>query len=113
MREFDRPALRAFLEAVDAELPDSLDVVVIGGAAIALAYDPTHGTSDIDTLALSKQLPPEVCERARLKIGRQILVEVAGVAQAPDSFEERLVECGISAYPSCASSFPSATISPS
>ncbi len=41
--------LERFVEAIDAALPEPASILVIGGAAAALAYGATRPTDDIDT----------------------------------------------------------------
>ncbi len=90
MRKFSRDQLEEFLRAVDDELDRKVEVVVIGGAAIALAYASKYGTRDIDTWPLFGQLDEKSCERASRKTGLKVPVQPSGVAQGPESFDERL-----------------------
>jgi hypothetical protein len=90
MDKFSRDQLEEFLHAVDGELDSKVAVVIIGGAAIALAYAPKYGTRDIDTWPRSGELDQKSCERARRKTGLFVPVQPSGVAQGPESFEERL-----------------------
>ena len=47
MKTFRRGDLERFLEAIDAVLTQSLEIVIIGGSAAALRYGVTQATRDI------------------------------------------------------------------
>src|SRR4051812_49029398 len=79
-----------FLKAVDSRLTAPTRLLVIGGAAAALHYGATRGTSDIDTFA---SIPDEILEPARLareETGLDIPVAFATVADAPYDYQDRL-----------------------
>ncbi len=56
MRRFVTAELRSFLHAVDGFLEEPADLVVIGGAAAALAYRVPFATKDIDTMSDPREL---------------------------------------------------------
>jgi hypothetical protein len=79
MIRFDRAQLVAFLRALDAQLNRPTSVVVIGGAAAAVAYHAGTSTADIDLLhGWSKQT------------GLAIAVGPAPIADLPHNYEHRL-----------------------
>ena len=63
---------------------------MIGGAAISLAYQGTHATSDLDLWPQSKKAFWQAVERATAKSKHPVPVQEAAIAEAPESFEERL-----------------------
>jgi hypothetical protein len=83
--------LERFVEAVDEALTEPASILVIGGAAAALASGATRATDDIDTF---HPLTPDVdkaVEAARRSTGLNIPVSFAAVADAPYDFEDRLI----------------------
>lgn len=56
MRQFDNNELETFLRAVDSQLSGLAEIVVIGGAAAAMAYQSDFGTHDIDTATNVSQI---------------------------------------------------------
>ncbi|MBI4178297.1 hypothetical protein HY522_02595 [bacterium] len=102
-RLFNRGDILAFLGEVDGILAgggrtaaaDPVSVIIIGGSGIALKYDPSHGTKDIDTYSHgpADQLFMNACERvnaARSGSGK-VPVQCVGIADGPWGFEERLL----------------------
>ena len=91
--EFDRTQLVTFLRAVDRNLPKPLTVIVIGGSAAILGYYSPVRTSDVDLFDLSGddfealRLASAV---ARDETGLAVGVEVATVADIPDSYQDRV-----------------------
>lgn len=57
MTQFQPSEIQEFLEAADSYLKSSFDLVIIGGAAAALAYKASKTTTDIDT---ANRLPEEL-----------------------------------------------------
>ncbi|HEY3452080.1 MAG TPA: DUF6036 family nucleotidyltransferase [Myxococcales bacterium] len=90
MDRFHVPDFEVFWRAVDQGLTADCSVIVIGGAAIGMAFDPAHTTTDID---LWSNAPAEfwtACEHARQQAGKAIPIQKVGVAEAPYDFEDRL-----------------------
>ncbi|MFH1018593.1 MAG: DUF6036 family nucleotidyltransferase [Pseudomonadota bacterium] len=56
MQRFTPREIERFLKAVDRSLARRFDLVVIGGAAVALAYHATNRTVDIDTVGRIDQI---------------------------------------------------------
>jgi Nucleotidyltransferase of unknown function (DUF6036) len=83
--------LERFVEAIDAALPEPASILVIGGAAAALAYGATRPTDDIDTFNPLTPVVRKAVEAAQHSTGLTIPVSFAAVADAPYDFEDRLV----------------------
>ena len=90
MKRYSARQLTSFLRALDDELRDPLDVILIGGSAAALAYQASRTTLDIDTWNAPFDALVQEIDRARERTGLLVPVEHAGVADAPHDFEERL-----------------------
>lgn len=56
LEDFDRRQLLTFLRAVDRNLESDAAVVVVGGAALSVAYGVEKRTSDIDVIDLVRGL---------------------------------------------------------
>ncbi len=91
MKIFRPDEFRRFLVAVDQFLAEPFDLIVIGGAAAALAYGYDEGTTDLDTWTAKFRRIEKALEQAREATGLAIPVEHAAVADAPYEFESRLV----------------------
>lgn len=89
MRLYLREELVRFLEAADAALERSLEVVVIGGAAAAVHYGSGDGTRDIDTWTVIERDLAAAFERARQVTGLPVPFGKSGVADGPFNMEER------------------------
>lgn len=90
MTQFQPSEIQEFLEAADSFLRAPFDLIIIGGAAAALAYKASKTTTDIDT---ANQLPEELqvaFEAASEKTGLAIPVSMAGVFDSPYYYEDRL-----------------------
>jgi hypothetical protein len=83
--------LERFVEAIDAALPEPASILVIGGAAAALAYGATRPTDDIDTFHPLTPVVQKAVEAAQRSTGLTIPVSFAAVADAPYDFEDRLI----------------------
>ena len=83
--------LEHFVEAIDAALTEPASILVIGGAAAALAYGATRPTDDIDTFHPLTPVVQRAVEAAQRSTGLNISVSFAAVADAPYDFEDRLV----------------------
>jgi hypothetical protein len=79
-----------FLREIDRHLAKSHQLIIIGGAAAALAYKASRTTSDIDTAnALSIDFERAVTE-AKKSTGLEIPVSYAAIADGPYNYETRL-----------------------
>jgi hypothetical protein len=90
MTQFQPSEIQEFLEAADSYLKSPIDLVIIGGAAAALAYKASKTTTDIDT---ANRMPEELqlaFEAATEKTGLAIPVSMAGVFDPPYCYEDRL-----------------------
>lgn len=91
MREHDATLLEQFLRAVDDELETSQEIIIIGGAALSIAYRNSYATRDIDLWSNPSPAFWAACQRARARLQLDVPVSPAGVAQAPQDFESRLL----------------------
>jgi hypothetical protein len=82
--------LERFLAAVDGALTDRTFVILIGGAAAALAYGVRTATKDLDTLTGISGLENAI-RKARAETGLDVPIEPTPVADLPYEFESRLV----------------------
>jgi hypothetical protein len=90
VKRYSAQELTSFLRALDDEIEDPLDVILIGGSAAALAYQATRTTLDIDTWNAPFEALAEEIDRAGRRSALPVPVEHAGVADAPYNFETRL-----------------------
>lgn len=90
MRAYTPAELRRFLTAVDRALERPAEVVIIGGAAAAIAYGVTSGTRDIDTWTRVRTELAAAAGRARTATGLAVPLAQSGVADGPHDFESRL-----------------------
>ena len=90
MTRFQPSEIQEFLEAVDSYLKSSFDLVIIGGAAAALAYKASKTTTDIDTANRILEELLYAFEAATKKTGLAIPVSMAGVFDPPYNYEYRL-----------------------
>lgn len=92
MRKFTAEQLAEFLQSVDRHLEQPEEVTVIGGGALALAYDDGYRTHDIDTWGRVSRSLSAACEQAKKDTGLPVELSQAGVAQAPYESESRIVQ---------------------
>jgi len=90
MTQFQPSEIQEFLEAADSYLKSSFDLVIIGGAAAALAYKASKTTTDIDTANQMLEELQHAFEAATKKTGLAIPVSMAGVFDPPYCYEDRL-----------------------
>ncbi len=90
MKAYTPAELRRFRAAVDRALERPAEVVIIGGAAAAIAYGVTSGTRDIDTWTRVRAELAAAAERARATTGLAVPLAQSGVADGPHDFEARL-----------------------
>ncbi|HTQ76376.1 MAG TPA: DUF6036 family nucleotidyltransferase [Burkholderiales bacterium] len=90
--DFDRQQLLTFLRAIDRNLRSEVEVVVVGGAALSIAYGVEKRTSDIDVIEL-KGSNEDLARALRLAwedTGLAVAISPATVTVIPDQFEGRL-----------------------
>jgi hypothetical protein len=90
LTRFDRRQLIAFLRALDRHLSRRADVLVIGGAAAAVAYDSGTRTADIDLYRGISADITRAADAARRETGLAIAVSAAPVADLPYEYEDRV-----------------------
>jgi hypothetical protein len=90
VRAYTPAELRRFLRAVDRALERPAEVVIIGGAAAAIAYRAASGTRDIDTWTRVGAELAAAVDRARAATGLAIPLARSSVADGPHEFESRL-----------------------
>jgi hypothetical protein len=91
LRRFDAAELKRFLVALDEALQIRVQVIVIGGSALALGYGVAAATSDVDTYETRTELLHEAAMVARNVTGLNVPIANSGVAQLPPDYEDRLV----------------------
>jgi hypothetical protein len=92
LTRFDKAELVAFIRSVDRHLTERVKVVVIGGAAAALAYDASVRTADVDIFAVVDGSPDALgtaAALARRETGLGVSVSAAAVADLPYNYESR------------------------
>ena len=90
MRKVRASELTAFLRLVDDELSRDCTIVVVGGAAIGLAYAPDHSTADIDIMPTRNTELWKAVERAQARSKARVPFQAVGIVQPPYEYEERL-----------------------
>ncbi|MCP3980163.1 MAG: hypothetical protein GY716_12730 [bacterium] len=78
-----------FLRSVDTHLSKQQSVILIGGAAAALAYGATRVTTDIDTITDTTGLE-EALRLARVDTGLDVPFQTVGIYDVPYHYEARL-----------------------
>jgi hypothetical protein len=91
LKRFGAAELRRFLAAIDANLEEPANVVLLGGSALAVGYEVGVGTTDIDTWETDLRVVEPAASRARTATGLDIPVGSAGVGDVPYHYESRLV----------------------
>lgn len=90
MRKVRASEFTAFLRLVDDELSRDCTIVVVGGAAIGLAYAPDHSTADIDIMPTRNTELWKAVERALARSKARVPFQAVGIVQPPYEYEERL-----------------------
>ncbi|MBI2345387.1 MAG: hypothetical protein HYV03_00540 [Deltaproteobacteria bacterium] len=93
MQRFSAQEMATFLRAMDRYVQAPYTLIVIGGAAAALAYGAIDVTRDIDTMNDPAPIMPAY-EAAKRATGLNIPLGPAGVADAPYEYEARLRRLG-------------------
>jgi hypothetical protein len=91
MKQFLTNQLETFIREADAFLESEYSLVVIGGAAAALAYHISKATTDIDVTGGIPEQLDAAFKRAAQSSGIEIPVTTVGVFEAPYHYEDRLV----------------------
>jgi hypothetical protein len=89
---FDRRQLVAFVRALDRNLEQPTTVVVIGGAAAAMAYHAGTRTADIDVWQGLSEAILQAAERARRETG--LAIEIGSAAGGRSSPSTMKTACG-------------------
>lgn len=89
MKEFESDELKRFLRSVDDQLTQPAELLLIGGAAAALAYGVSRSTTDIDTMHDTSHLEAAF-RTAREITGLDIPVQTVGIADGPCNLEDRI-----------------------
>ena len=90
VRRFGPAELERFLTAVDAQLAEPAEIILIGGGAAAVGFGVDVGTQDLDTFNSTTAALDAAAAAAQQATGLMIPVGKAGVADAPYNYEERL-----------------------
>ena len=90
-KDYSREELVHFFDTLDECLDEPARIVLVGGSAVILAYGVTTTTVDIDTYSTSTAALESAIRRTCERTGMAPPVTRAGVAQAPERYEERLV----------------------
>jgi hypothetical protein len=90
MKRFEPTDLERFLVAIDHHLKAPFDMILIGGAAAAIAYRASGATRDIDTMNETGPIE-DAYLLAKKETGLDIPLGAARVAEAPYCYEDRLV----------------------
>lgn len=90
IQRFSQGDIETFLRAIDRHLAKSYSIVVIGGAAAAIAYHAVDFTVDIDTTTSIDEIA-FACNEAKKETGLHIPIGPAGVFDAPFHYEDRVI----------------------
>jgi hypothetical protein len=90
MRRYDEAEITRFLVALDARLDAPVQLVIIGGTALALGYGVSAATIDIDTYGCDLTAVQQAASLARVQTGLDITIDNSVIAQLPAGYRERL-----------------------
>jgi hypothetical protein len=93
LRSFLPIEFEKFFLALDQELRKRVTVIVIGGAAIGLSYDPRHSTSDIDLVPVGDPAFWKAVKRVRA--ANPIPVQTVPFFTPPYDYESRCTRLGL------------------
>ena len=88
MRRYTPTEIVAFLQAFDADLTSPMEVMVIGGSVLGLAYQIDRATQDLDVLD-SNVFAAAVSRRTRPPA---VLVQPVTIAEMPYDYLSRAVQ---------------------
>lgn len=91
LRRYSSKDIENLLRAIDRHLKKPYDIVIIGGAAAALAYRAVQHTIDIDTTGPIDDIQAAY-KKAKEETGLDIPLGPAGVFDGPYNYEERRKE---------------------
>ena len=83
MRKIPSSDFEKFLLLVDEELAEPFTIIVVGGAAIGMAYAPDHSTSDIDLMPMRSAPFWDAVERAQQRLASRVPIQAVGIVQPP------------------------------
>ena len=89
-RKYTREELATFVRSIDELLEQPMEMLVIGGAAAALAYGATGSTKDIDTWNNVPRAVAKAAAEAREMTSLPVPIEKAGVTDGPYHYEDRV-----------------------
>jgi hypothetical protein len=90
LRKVRASEFEAFLRLIDEELSQDATIIIVGGAAIGLAYAPDHSTTDIDVMPTRNASLWKAVERAHARSTVSVPFQSVGVVQPPYEYEDRL-----------------------
>ncbi len=89
MRKYGVDDIHAFLRALDTKLPRTVEITIIGGAAIGLVYDGAHTTTDIDLPPTNDEVFWNAVREVTAKLKRPVPVAPVSIYEAPYDWEGR------------------------
>jgi hypothetical protein len=90
--KYEPEELKRFLQEIDRELTEAVDITIIGGAALCLGYGFRRATRDIDLWENAPKPFWEAVGRVKARTGWTIPVSPTPIAEPRSDFEERLHE---------------------
>jgi hypothetical protein len=85
LRKIPSGDFEKFLRLVDEELAEAFTIIVVGGAAIGMAYAPDHSTTDIDLMPLRSKPFWDAAERAQQRLAVRVPIQASGSSSPPTS----------------------------
>lgn len=87
----------SFFDEIDKNLQVETSLELLGGFVVTLIYGANRTTSDIDTITISPQTSSEnllkiAGEGSPLHKKHKIYLDLVGIAQLPENYQERLIE---------------------
>lgn len=89
MRKYNVDDIHAFLRALDARLQRTVEITIIGGAAIGLVYDGAHTTTDIDLTPTRDEAFWAAVREVTATLERPIPIAPVSIYEAPYDWEGR------------------------
>lgn len=90
LERYSPDELARFLAALNGAITEPIELVVIGGGALALGYGGTAATTDLDTFETALERIDVEIDAARRLTGLRIPIANSTVAQMPDGYRHRL-----------------------
>ena len=96
MRDAPPEPWLSFLNALDVDIDEPVDLHCIGGFAVVQAYGLGRGTSDIDVLSVvpyssGARLMELAGKESPLRCRHKVYLDIVTVAPAPENYADRLV----------------------